>query len=370
MIEKLDQIVKKEKIALLIGVLCVVGGILLGLGNKQAFFESWLVGFIFCVGMPFGAACITAVHFLSHGKWGFTIRKPALAAMRTFPLLALYSLPVLFGIGYLYGWTNPEIVQANHMVQHKIGYLNPAFFGLRTVIYFIVWIFLAIIFERKGNELLEDVSEAGRIKLQRVGGLGILVLVFTGTFASFDWAMSVTPEWFSTIYGILSVVSQSLLALCVLIITAKKLLPEGRQVEPDVSARFHELGNLMLALVMLWMYMSFSQFFIIWSGNLPEEILYYIPRSHGGWLLFAIGLVGVHFFLPFFLLLNRTLKENVKSLCVIALVVLLGRFADVFWVIIPTFRDSLRELHILHILIPIGLFKIWIACYLRKIRGL
>ncbi|MCA9395871.1 MAG: hypothetical protein KC649_01770, partial [Candidatus Omnitrophica bacterium] len=276
-----ESIANKEKIALIAGIVLLIAGIVLGLTNKQVLFEAWLVGFIFCVGLPFGSACITAVHFLSHGKWGFTIRKPALAAMKTFPLVALYALPVLFGLNVLYSWTNPEVVHANHLIEHKIAYLNPAFFGIRTVFYFIAWIFLAILFEKKGGELLEDVSEEGRIKLQRIGGLGILALVFTGTFASFDWVMSLTPEWFSTIFGILSVVSQSLLALCVLVITAKKMLPEGRSSEPDVAARFHELGNLMLALVMLWMYMSFSQFFIIWSGNLPEEILYYLPRSHG-----------------------------------------------------------------------------------------
>jgi len=363
---KLDPI---GRIAFFVGSAAAVASVLGALFvDRQAFFEGYLVAFLLCVSVPLGAMVLSLVHYLSHGAWGFIFRRQCLAAIKTFSLMALFLLPLFLGLKHLYLWANPEAVAMDPILQKKILYLNVPFFQARSVFYFIVWILLASFLERKSRALIEDHSEEGRMQLQLVSGLSLLAMVFTMTFAAFDWAMSIEPLWFSTIFGIFTVISQALLAMAFLILLVRLSAEESFLKEESTVRGFHDLGNLTLALVMLWAYMGFSQFFIIWSGNLPEEIHWYLHRLNGGWQYAGIALIVFHFFVPFFLLLNRVLKRSVNHLAVIAFFILVMRFVDVGWIILPTFRHDFLSLSWIHLTVPVGMAGWWFAFYVRKLR--
>ncbi|MFT5207010.1 MAG: hypothetical protein ACI9CF_000755 [Candidatus Omnitrophota bacterium] len=349
---------------LLIGSLLLIAGFVGSLSTKEVFFQAYFLGFTFVVGLPLGASFVMLIHYLTHGSWGFAIRKVGLAAQRTFPLIALFILPVFAGIKYIYPWTNPELVAQSHLLQHKAGYLSIPFFEIRAIFYIAVWIILSIYLERKSNELLSDASDEGRTKMQLIGGLSMLAFVFTTTFAAFDWLMALTPEWFSTIFGIFSIIGYALLA--VTFMTAMSLRHVGMKKTQDM----HDLGNLTLALIMLWMYMAFSQFFIIWSGNLPEEIIWYLPRTQGGWVIVAWVLAITHFFIPFFVLINRTVKRSKKILFVLCLWIIGMRFLDSIWTVLPNFCASVSDISWLHFAIPVGLFCIWYAFFIKQLETL
>jgi len=207
-------------------------------------------------------------------------------------------------------------------------------------------------------------------RFQRLSGPGLIVYGFTITFAAFDWAMSLEPSWYSTIYGMLWMVNQALSGLAFAI--AIVALLSGRVSSPrfPLADNLHDLGNLMLAFVMLWAYLSFSQLLIIWSGNLPEEIHWYLNRIHHGWEWVAAALITFHFFVPFFLLLARLNKRRVRPLAVIALLVLLMRAVDTFWIITPAFYGQRVTVHWLDVFALVGIGGVWLFVYGRELAAM
>jgi hypothetical protein len=276
---------------------------------------------------------------MTGGGWGFVIRRVLEASTRTLPIMALLFLPVILGAHSIYEWTHQEVLEQHPVVAFKTPYLNPGFFTVRAVVYFAVWIALAFFLNRWS--LAQDrTADARYAKNMRVlSGPGMVALIFTVTFASVDWYMSLEPEWFSTIYGFIFVASWSLSALAFVIAVMAWLTQEeplGRVVAP---LHFHDLGKLLLALVMLWAYFAFSQYLIIWSGNLPEEIGYYLDRTHGLWGVIIIAIAILHFAAPFLFLLSRDLKRNPRRLVWVAMLVLVMRMIDLLWMLVPAFKE-------------------------------
>ncbi len=309
--------------------------LVLGLLNPADGFRAWLCAFLFWSGVALGCLSLALVHNLTGGMWGLAIRRLMEAGTRTFPALALLFLPLAFGLKTLFVWADPEAVAGDKLLQHKAPYLNVPFFLGRAVFYFAVWIFLAHLV----NTWSQRLDAGSNLKLERktrsLGGLGLVLLGFTITFASVDWAMSLNPHWFSTIWGVLFMVGQVLSALCLLVILLARL---GEEEPLRAVARrgvVHDLGKLMLAFTMLWAYLNLSQFLIIWSGNIAEETPFYLARLHGGWKATAWVLLLFHFLVPFLLLLSRDLKRNARSLALLALVLFLLRFVDLYWLIGP-----------------------------------
>ncbi|MDR3633283.1 MAG: hypothetical protein P4L84_05555 [Isosphaeraceae bacterium] len=350
-----------------LGLMAGGAGLLLSLlgafAAPGAVFPSYLVAFLFWVNISLGCLCALLLHYLVGGAWGFLIRRPLEAAVMTIPLMALLFLPLLLGLHQLYPWSRPEVVAADHALQHKSAYLNVQFFVVRAAIYFGLWSLLAGLL-RWGSGVQDRTKDPRATwRLQAMSAPGLVLTFLAITFAMIDWGMSIEPHWYSTIYGAMLLVGGGLSALAAMIITASSL----SRVEPlTVMAKpdpFHDLGNLLLAFTMLWAYMSFSQFLIIWSGNLTEEIPWYLRRSEHGWRWLALLLMVFHFFVPFFLLLFRVNKRVSQNLWRVAALLLLMQWLNDIWLVIPAFPKAGWFTPVFLVAALVGIGGLWVSLF-------
>lgn len=348
-----------------IGLLaCVVGGF----ADPERLFRSYLFAYVYWAGIAIGSLAIIMLHHLSGGGWGMMIRRLLEAATRTLPLVTVLFLPLILGMKPLYEWARPEVVEADKILQFKAPYLNVPFFLLRTLFYFACWIALAHFFNRWSRQQDETGDPAMADRMETLSGPGLVLFGATVTFASFDWVMSLEPHWFSTVFGLSFMVGQVLTAFPFAIAMTAYLSNRKPMSEAVTAGHFHDLGKLTLAFVMLWAYLSFSQFLIIWSGNLPEETPYYLKRLTGGWQYFQLALILFHFVLPFFLLLSRSLKRTGARLVKVAGLILLMRLVDVYMQIIPAGHHSEFHFSWMDLAAPVGIGGLWLSAFLRQLE--
>ncbi|MEW6299069.1 MAG: hypothetical protein AB1671_15240 [Thermodesulfobacteriota bacterium] len=349
------------------------GGLLLGLVglvlSPAQFFRSYLFAYLFWLSIAIGCAAVVMIYHLVGGAWGFVIRRLLEAGMRTLPVMAVLFLPLLLGLSSLYEWARPEAVAGDALLQHKSAYLNVPFFMVRAALYFAVWVGIAHFLHKWSLAQDETGDPALARRMEAVSGPGLVLYGGAVTFAAVDWAMSLDPHWFSTIYGILWMVGQVLTALAFVIVALRLLANQEPLAGVLTRSHFHDLGNLLLAFVMLWAYVSFSQFLIIWSGNLTEEIPWYLRRLHGGWQEVGIALITYHFALPFLVLLTRRAKQSPLALACVAGGLLLMRLIDVFWFIAPEFHPTVGgALHLLDVLALVGIGGIWLGGFIGHLK--
>jgi hypothetical protein len=340
-----------------------------GLFDPTQFFQSYLMAYLFCLGTTLGCLALGMVHQLSGGAWGVVLRRPIGGAVRVLPILTLLFLPILFGMSRLYIWTHADAVAADEALRHKRLYLNVPFFIIRAAIYFLAWNGLSYLLNAWSLE--QDRTGDPRIarRMQRLSAGGLVAYGLTITFASFDWLMSISPDWYSTIYGVLIIAGQGLSALAFLIVVVAWLSrrpPLDRIIRPE---HFHDAGNLTLAFVMLWAYFAFSQYLIIWAGDLPPEISWYQHRLQTGWRVVGLTLVLFHFAVPFLVLLSRRIKRESTTLARLALWILAARLVDLFWLIAPDFHRNGVRISWLDVLLPASLGSIWLAAFVWQLRG-
>jgi hypothetical protein len=337
--------------------------------NPPQFFQSYLMAYMFVLGITLGCLALGMIHQLSGGAWGVLIRRPIGAAVRVLPVLSVLFLPIAFGMHSLYEWTHPDIVAGSEVLRHKQVYLNTPFFLARAAGYFLVWNALSYFLNAWGLE--QDRTGDPRIarRMQTLSGGGLVAYGLTITFASFDWLMSLEPHWFSTIYGVLVIGGQGVSAMAFLIMAIVWLSRRAPLHGVVVPAYLHDLGNLLLAFVMLWAYFSFSQYLIIWSGNLPEEIAWYLHRLQTGWRAIGLALVAFHFVIPFCLLLSRTVKREAQLVVQVAALILMARLVDLFWLIAPEFHRDGISVSWLDAVLPLTLGSIWLGCFVWQLRG-
>ena len=327
-------------------------------GDADQFFRSYLIGYLLWAGVALGSLGLVMLHHLTGGGWGRAIRSLLESGTRTLPLVALLAVPLLLGLPKLYIWARPEAMAADELLRHKAAYLNVPFFIARLAGYFAIWLGLTFVMNRRGDDAPRKTAS----------GPGLVLFVLTVTFAAIDLAMSLEPAWFSTIYGAILMVGHVLSTLAFvtwMILTLLRHKPYAGAVN---AQHFHDLGNLMLAFVMLWAYMSFSQYLIIWAGNLPEEIPWFIARLNGGWEYVAGALLVFHFFVPFFLLLMRFNKRKAEILGRIASFMLLMRLVDLVWMVEPAFHPGRLHLHWMDLALPVGLGGIWMAVFVWQLK--
>jgi hypothetical protein len=335
--------------------------------NPDQFYRSYLTGFLLCAGLPLGCLGLLMLHHMVGGEWGMVMRRILEAGTRTFPFLLILLAPVLLNLPALYKWAKPGIMDHDAILKQKELYLNAPFFVGRILFYFAVWIGLSTILNRLSAAQEAGVEDIKR-RLNNVSAPGTLVSVICVTFAAFDLAMSLDPHWFSTIFGLIFLVGTALSALSLVAISLTLMrnhAPMNALLKPS---HFHDIGNLMFAFTVLWAYMNFSQFLIIWSGNLPEEIPWFIHRLDTSWGQLAMVLVTLHFVLPFFLLLLRVNKKKAESLTKIAVVILVARLLEIIWVVQPNFEPEHLSLHWLDLAAPVGLVGLWLALFARELK--
>ena len=362
------QIGRWQKLSMLAGLAGVLIAIAAFWIDSEQFLRSYLYAYVYWTGMGLGCLAILLLHHVVGGKWGLVIRRLCEAGARTLPFMALLLVPILLGIHGLYTWAQPAAAQDLNL-RGKSAYLNVPFFIVRAVVYFAIWTLYSYLLSKWSDN--QDWSGDARLmeKMRAVSAPGLVVFTLTTTFAFIDWIMSLEPHWFSTVYGAMFMVGETLEAfafIIALLIIFSRLSP-FREIVTD--QHIHDLGNLMFAFMVLWAYLSFSQFLIIWSGNLPEEIPWYLRRLNGGWAAVALTIVVFHFAVPFVLLLFRGVKRRSDRLSGVCLLLIAVRLLDVYWLTEPAFFGRRLQLHWMDFVTPLAIGGLWLTVFFAQLKS-
>jgi hypothetical protein len=349
--------------------------------------RAWLLGLMMTFGFSVGGLALLMVQYVTGGKWGLLLRRPLEAMSRTLPLVFVYWVVVALSLKKLYLWAAVTDVNAalqsgwiNEVQAHAIAFkrpmLNPEAFIIVSVICFVIWGYYAWRLNTLGlqRDAETPASTPEWIKrLENISGPGIVVYAITMTAAVIYWVMSLDPTWYSSIYGLLFLVGQGygVLALSIIVVVS---LAEGEPFKSILrQTEQHDLGKFTFAFVMLNIYLAFSQFLIIWSGNLPDEIPWYLDRCTGGWGVIVTLDFIFHWLIPFTLLLSRDLKRNKKWLLRVCQWMVFARAFDLFWLIEPNFKDAARNLHfswgiLEYAAVPAAMISFWVAVFCAQLQ--
>jgi hypothetical protein len=369
-----EVVEKISQRSLVVGVVFSVIAVILALFRPEEFYRAYLLGFMCWLGVALGSMAILMIRHLTGGGWGTVIRRILGAAMRTLPLLALLFIPVIFGIRRLYIWAQPlGNIEDKHLRQHleqlTKTYLTVNGFIIRAVFYFAVWNLLSFLLSKWSKETDRPNAPDNSGRFKAVSGPGLILYGFTISFAAIDWIMSLDPSWISTIFGLLILIGEVLSAMCFAIVVERILFnykPMSEMLKPDFV---HDHGKWMLTFIMVWAYFSFSQWLIIWAGNLPSEITFYLKRLNGGWGWIGLILVLFHFAIPFTMLLSRPFKRDIRRLVWVAVLLMLMGYVDLFWIIEPNFSKTLT-VTVADIVVPIAIGGLWLWYFFRNLASL
>ena len=310
--------------------------------NPEQGLRSWLLGFIFWAGIAIGGLGILMLQYLTGGAWGIAIRRIVEAAARTMPLIAVLFIPLAIGV-YTHAFMEfTHLPPDDHAMEARGVFMAPWFWIVRSFIYFALWGLMIYLLNKwsVAQDKTTDLASSERLTeiCSRFSGPTMVIYALVVTFAVVDWVMMLDPHWFSTIWGLLFVAGWALSCFAFAIIVLVYLSDKAPMDGVVTNRHFHDLGKLMLDLVMVWAYFNFSQFLIIWSGNLPEETGWFLTRMKGGWGYIGVGLIIFHFAFPFLILLQQDFKKRAKQLATLGVFILVMRLIDMFYQIAPTPR--------------------------------
>src|SRR6186997_381705 len=303
-----------------IGAACAVLGAaacaVLGAANPKQFFFSWLVSFLFFLTLALGALFFVLIQYASQGGWGIVVRRIGETTFAALPVMAVLFLPLLLGLLDVYAWTVPGAAEHDALLRWKAPFLNVPFFLVRAVVYFSAWSAIAFFYYRgsRGQDATGDPAVSAR--LRRFAGPSIIVLALTQTFASVDWIMSLTPHWYSTMFGVYFFAGSFVGFIALMSVVAVAMRRAGLLDNVISVEHLHDIGKFLFAFTAFWAYIAFSQFFLMWYANLPEETIWYKARMEGSWLTLSLFLMAGHFAAPFFYLMGRTVKRKGATLAV------------------------------------------------------
>jgi hypothetical protein len=364
--------------SLIIGVVFAVISVVLAFIRPDEFYRAYLLGFMCWLGVALGSMAILMIRHLTGGGWGTVIRRILGAAMRTLPLLAVLFIPMIIAVAQhrVYPWAMPlESVQDPHIREHLDkhsfirSYLNFSGFFIRAIFYFAIWNVLSFLLSMWSKQTDRAGAPDNSQRFKAVAGPGLILYGFTISFAAIDWIMSLDPTWISTIFGLIILIGEVLSAMCFAVVVERILFnykPMSELLKPNFV---HDHGKWMLTFIMVWAYFSFSQWLIIWAGNLPSEITFYLKRINNGWGFVALSLVFFHFAFPFATLLSRPFKRNIRKLVWVAVLLLLMCYVDLFWIIEPNFSQTFA-VTLADIIVPIAIGGIWLWYFFRNLASL
>ncbi len=349
------------KISMIVGIVMLAVSAFGYVTDSKQFFEAYLIGYIFWLSLALGGLFFTLINHLFGSEWNIVMRRISEALMQTFPLLAVLFIPLLFGMHDLYHWTHEDVVATDKVLLAKSGYLNTSFFTIRIVIYFALWIFMSRVMYRMSLKQDTEPSEELIMSMRRLSAPFMIIFALSSTFASFDILMSLEPHWYSTIYGVYFFGGNFLAVITFTILFANFLRKKGILENIITVEHYQDLGKLLFAFLVFWGYIGFSQYFLMWYANIPEETIYYVERWEGDWKIITMLLVLGHFLLPFLAILPRMAKRNVTWLSVVALWVLVMHFFDLYWLTAPTFYagETPFSWMIFSVLIGVGGLFLW-----------
>jgi hypothetical protein len=372
----------KPKLMALAGGLGILGMVLTGVGfvtDAKATAHAYLIAFCYWIGISVASLIMVAIFHTAKAKWTTVLRRAMetmAIAVPIFFVLGLVLVPFLKQL-YPWLWTQEELlktytsVEVSHLEHKQHGYLNVPFFVVRQLIYFGVWSFVSHRLHSWSTRQDETGDLALTVKARMFSPGSLPFLALTITFASFDWLMSLTPLWQSTIFGVYYFAGSFLAAFCVL--TIATVNAQGKDLYGNLvtTAHFHNLGKLMLAFTAFWAYIAFSQFMLIWIANLPEEAPWYHIRINpeGGWRNLSASLFFLHFLLPFGILLSRNLKLQPRKLAVVAVYILIMHAVDLYWLVWPAHSEGGPSFHWTLITSFLGVGGIAIAFALWRAGG-
>lgn len=356
--------------AVLFVIFGVLGGEHSGFAGWQALFHSYLFAYLYWFCIPSGCLAVLMLHHLTGGRWGYPLRRILEAGSRSLWMMAILFIPVLIGMHDIFDWARPAAVQADPILQQKAWWLNTPGFIARAVIYFIVLLLLATMLSKwsRAQDDSGDLKYKG--KMTALSAPGVILWAFIVTSASVDWVMSLEPHWFSTIYGMLWIVIEVLAGMSFAVFVLR-LLSDSEPIKGAIDPlRFNDLGNLMFTFLMLWAYLSFDQLLIVWAGNLKDEIPWYSQRAFGAWAPIAVVLVVLHFFVPFFALLQRRVKRQPGRLSSVALLLVCLTLVDVYWVVVPAYEKAAPKVHWLDLFALVGIGGLWLGTFMGQLKKL
>jgi len=358
-------LLKLRWLSLIVGVVALVLLVVFSRFHaKPHVYFSYLTSYMFWLSIALGGLFFVIIQHATRAGWSIVVRRIAENAMITLPLFAILFLPiVLFGMHHLYHWSHEAAVAHDKVLQAKSGYLNPSFFYLRSAGYFIVWSLLGYRFYRKSLRQDVDGETGHSAGLRKLSAPAIVIFGLTVTFASFDWLMSLDPHWYSTMFGVYFFSGCFVAIIAFLSIVGILLRQSGKLVNIITAEHYHDLGKLLFAFAVFWTYIAFSQYFLYWYANIPEETMWFRHRLHGNWRLLTFILALGHFVVPFFFLMTRKTKRNVNTLLVAAVWMLAVHFIDLYWIVMPTFLKSGFEFSMLDLFSFVGIGGLFVGIF-------
>ena len=353
----------------LLGVLGLAAGIALGWARHDGwryFFHSYLLNYCFLLSIALGALFFVNMQHITRAGWSVVLHRLAECLGANIPCLMALFLPILISVlqgnGVLYPWADPAAAAGSELLRHKAAYLEPTFFGFRAVGYFAVWLFLTRYFLTHSLAQDRTAETAETLRMERLSPAAMLLFAATVTFAAIDWLMSLTPDWYSTIFGVYFFAGIAVAGLATLILTSLCLQATGRLTRVITVEHYHDLGKLLLTFVVFWGYIAFSQYLLIWYGDIPEETQWYLVRQTGGWKWISlVFLVGGNCLIPFCGLLPRFVKRQKLLLGFWALWLLVMHWIDLYWIVMPNLGEDKLPFDIMDICLLVGMLGIYIA---------
>lgn len=366
---------KAQMAGLVIGGAALAAAVILGFtGRADGFFQSYLVSYLFWAGLSIGSLALLFLVHLAGGSWGALIVRPLEAAASAVPLFALLFVPIILGMGRLYPWTDAAYVASQPTVEAKTLYLNTAFFIVRAVIIFGIFTLGSLLYRNLSKR--QDAESSGEgaartgYRMKNLSGLWFVAYVLTMTFAAFDWAMSLTPTWFSGIYPGIIMASQVISALAAVILVMVNLARVNPTIDKLLTPkRLQDLGNLLMATTMFWAYTQVSQLIIQWSNNVVETATWYVVRLGPEWVGLSAFLLFFGFFAPFMILFSRWVKRTRRALSIVAIWALVVQCLNYYWFLVPAYGRTGFQVTLLDVLLLIGLGGIWVAVYARALAA-
>jgi hypothetical protein len=357
--------------ALFVGLVGSVASIAGAFLSPESFYSAYLSGYMFWLGLSLGCMAILMLHHLVGGAWSIVIRRILESGMMTLPMMAVLFLPILLNLKRLYFWARPDVLNDPKtdpkIIEFTQSYLNFEGILIRYIIYFAIWIVMAWLLNRWSTEQ-DSIAGQSTLRFRAVSSIGLVIYSFTISFAVIDWVMSLQARWISTIYGLIFIAGQALAAFCFCVVIETVLGTSKPMSEYLTDTQVHDHGKLMLAFVMVWTYFNFSQWLIIWAGNLPEEIPWYFRRMNGGWGSVGFFLALFGFAVPFALLLSQQLKRKARTLVRVAVWILFIRMVDIYWHVEPASHPTFH-LSWMHFTILAGIGGLWVAYFLHNLRA-